>query len=402
MSNIQTAERTNGNLAVTVAGSTGAIVPTNKHLADRAIIRGDVNAAIERFAHYPDAVREGALWLRLFTQQKLNGEHALLWKLACALGLRDASGNNPSDQYWYQVVTGRYFKPGGDAKRLKVYIDAIRAHALRQERAGMIGFVETDNWTLFRDYVDSRRTFSSSCRVGAVEGLSGAQKTSCRKQYTALNNHRETVGFEAPARATRARVVQKLAELYQVAESKNVGGKEVEIERFLKSAVTIEVGEAKPRCIIIDNVQRLFRPNVQPDQQPVFNYLHELQDDIGFCLILMWVPSFTRVITSNDPYWAQWVGRIGGPDEILRLDQKLPRKDLLKFAREFRVVNDPEAYPLLKKWNATPWGCRVPVQKLEKARKLANAESSDEISVDHLRRVDSEPVIPPAGEEDEQ
>lgn len=385
---------------VTTRG-TSALVPVNKQAAERQHLRGDVNDALQRFSHYPDAIREDAIWLWLFTKTKLNGEHALLWKLACSLGLRDKSGNHPSDQYWYQVVSARYFRPGGDAKKLKEYIAALRSHATRLERSGLIGFVETENWKRFRDYVDARRTFDSSCRVGGVEGLTGAQKTACRTHYAALNNHRETVGLEAPGRATRSRVVQKLAELYQVAASMSTGQKEIEIERFLKSAVTIdEGGNGKPRCIIIDNVQRLLRPHTPPDQQPVFNYLHELQDDIGFTLILMWVPSFTRIITSNDPYWTQWIGRIGGPDEILRMDQRLPRKDLLKFAREFRVANDPAALPILQRWNATPWGCRVPVQKLEKARLLANAEDAEEIAVEHLQRVDTEPVIAPSGEED--
>lgn len=368
---------------------------TNTHLAERQHLRGDVNAALQRFSHYPESVREDAVWLWGFTKTKLNGEHALLWKLANAIGLKDASGKNPSDQYWYQVVSGRYFKPGGDAKRLKTYIAAFRAHAMRYEQSGMIGFVETENWKLFSDYVDSRRTFTSSCRVGGVEGLTGSQKTSCGKHYAALHNHRETVHLESPARATRARIVQKLAELYQVAEFKNIGGKEIEIERFLKSALTIDEngGNGKPRCIILDNVQRLFRPHVPPDQQPIFNYFHEMQDDIGFCLILTWVPSFTRIITSNDPYWTQWIGRMGGADEILRLDQKLPKRDLLTFARKFRVSDDAEALPLLRNWNASPWGIRILVQKLEKARRLANAEQSEEIQLGHLQRVHTEAIV---------
>lgn len=366
-----------------------------EYFEERQHLRGSVNEAAEKFAHYPPAIREDALWLRLFCQGRCNGEHAVLGKIARALGLRDASGKEPSDQYWYQVTTGRYFKPSGDVKAFARYVSAFRGYAQQQEVSGAIPHVETTNWHLIRDYIDSRRTFSSSCRVGGIEGLTGAQKTHCLKHYATLNNHRETVHIEAPARSTRPRLVQKLAEIYEVAMGLSIGEKEVEIERFLRSAASMDperAQERRPRTIIIDNVQRLFRPGVPPDQQPIFNYFHELQDDTGFCLILSWVPSFTKTILSDHPFWAQFVGRIGGPDEILRLEQKLDKKDLLAFARAFRVEDDARALPILRKWSGSTWGVRVLMVKLEKARRLATARRSKEIAVDHLEQVDLEAV----------
>ena len=364
-----------------------------KFAANHKTLRGDVNATSELFNHYPDAIRGDAEWLRFFCQTRCAGEHALLGKIAAAIGLKDRSGKVPSDQYWYQVVTGRYFKPGGDAGSFARYVAAIRGYSRQQEQSGLIGHQDTKNWKLFSDYVDSRRTFASSCRIGGVEGLTGSQKTWCGKRYASIHNHRETVHLEAPARSTRARVVQKLAELYEVAESKSTGGKEVEIERFLRAAGKIDPAtenERKPRTIIIDNVQRLFRPGVDPDQQPIFNYFHELQDDTGFCLILTWVPSFTKVIMGKEPFWAQFLGRMGGPDEILRLEQTLSKADLLKFARAVNVEDNAEALPILKRWAGTIWGIRILTIKLEKARRLATARGKDEVTVSHLQEVDLE------------
>lgn len=368
------------------------VVP-NKHLAERAHLLGSVNKSETLFDHYPESIRGDAGWLRHFCQSKLGGEHALLGKLARALGLKDNSGKDPSDQYWYQVVTGRYFKPAGNARQFAAYVSAIRGHARQLEQRGTIPHVDTRNWRLFRDYVDSRRSYGSSCRIGGVEGETGAQKTHLGKHYAALNNHRETIHLEAPARSTRSRLVAKVAELYQVRESLGTMEKELEIERFLRGQSTAAFdskGESRPRTIIIDNVQRLLRPNVQPDQQPIFNYFHELQDDTGFCLIMTWVPTFTRVITGNNAFWAQFVGRIGGQDEILRLEQSLNKKERADFAKAMNVEDDARADVFLKKWCTTIYGIRVFMLKLEKARRLATARGSKEIRVSHLEQVDLE------------
>lgn len=379
-----------------------AIAP-NRYLENRIMLRGDAVQATEKFAHYPQHVREDGIWLWFFVRTKCNGQHAVLAKIARTLGLKDRGGNEPSDQYWYQVSGGHYFKGGaGDASAFKRYVNAFRGYAQRMEERGVIPFVETKNWRLVRDYIDGRRSFSSSFRVGAIEGETGAQKTQCGKHYATLNNHRETIHMESPARPTRARLVQKWAEAYLVPESKSVGAKEIEIERFLKGAAVLDPETnqpGRPRCVIIDNVQRLFRPNVAPDQQPIFNYFHELQDDIGFTLIFTWVPTFRNIITAKDPFWAQFLGRIGGEDEILRLDQALPKSDILRFAREFAVADDAGAYPLLKKWSTSPWGIRVFMRKLERARALATARRSKEITVRHLEEVDLEGT--PAAADDE-
>ena len=378
--------------------------PSNKYVAGRKYLRGSINTDAELFNHYPESIREDARWLRFFCKDKCNGEHAILGRISRSLGLKDRTNKEPSDQYWYQVITGRYFTTGGDAGSFARYVSAFRGYARQQEQRGIIPHVDTYNWRLIRDYIDSRRTFSSSCRIGGIEGLSGSQKTWCGKHYASLHNHKETIHVEAPARATRSRLVSKVAELYQEPASASMAEKEVAIERFLKGATKInpDSSVSVPRTIIIDNVQRLLRPNVQPHQQPIFNYFHELQDDTGFCLILTWVPSFTKTITSGHPFWAQFVGRIGGPDEILRLNQALPKGDLLKFAREFKVADDRAALPILKNWSSTIWGIRVFNMKMEKARALATARGSKEITVSHLHQVDLEPVPAAALDEEDE
>ncbi|MDR2676200.1 MAG: ATP-binding protein [Opitutaceae bacterium] len=371
------------------------LAPTyNAYTAQRARLTGSAAKAEELFAHYPEEIRQDAVWLWHYVRAKCNDQHAMLGAIARSLGLKDRSGKDPSDQYWYQVVRGHYFKSGGDAGVFRRYVSAFRAHARAREESGAIPFVETRNWALVRDYIETRRRADAVCRFGGIEGETGAGKTAALKHYTVINNHCETVYLEAPARATRTRFIQKLSACYMVAMSAGIVQRELEIERFLSGTGT----DGRARAVVVDNVQRLFRPNTPPDQQPIFNYLHELQDDTGCCVILTWVPSFRRVITARDPFWAQFLGRIGGEDEILRLDQRPPRRDLAAIAREFAVADDARAWDHLKKWSGTQWGLRVLFHKLNTARLLATRRREKQITVAHLQAVDMEP-LPAADEE---
>jgi hypothetical protein len=98
------------------------------------------------------------------------------------------------------------------------------------------------------------------------------------------------------------------------------------------------------------------------------------------------------VITARDPFWAQFLGRIGGEDEILRPDQRMPRRDLAASAREFAVADDARAWEFLRKWSGTQWGLRVLFHKLNTARVLANRRREKQIGIAHLNAVNLEPV----------
>ncbi len=371
--------------------------PPSTYLAERKHLRGGAADIEQMFAHYPEEAREDAIWLAFFVRTRCNGEHAMLYRIARAIGLKDRNGKEPSDQYWYQVSRGKYFSGGGDVSAFKRYVAALRAHARRMNEAGTIPFVETKNWGLVNDYINSRRSASSSTRMGAIMGETGSQKTQCTGHYEVLNNHLETVRIEAPSRATRARLVHKLGARYLEAASSSIGEKELAIERFLKGTTVIDPetdAPQRPRCVIVDNVQRLLRPGIASDQLQVFNYIHELQEETGSTWIFTFVPTFYKTIGSNDPFWRQFLRRIGGPDEILQLQQSLPKRDVLAFAREFRVADDAAAYPILKKWASTQWGIGVFVHKLEKARMLANARRLHEIPASIMEVVDLEVATP--------
>jgi DNA transposition AAA+ family ATPase len=378
---------------------------SNGYVADRKYIRSNPVKAESLFTHYPEAVREDALWLWMFTKTRCNSEHALLGKIARSIGIKDRTGKDPSDQYWYQVVTGQYFKSGGSAQQFKLYVAAFRAHARSMDKSGMIPFIETKNWKLISNYIEARRSFNVSRRIGAIEGVTGSQKTFCEKQYASIHNHLETVHVESPARSTLPRMIQKLAAHYEFPMSATAGEKAVMLEQWLKGASMAQNGlerdTARPRCLILGNVQRLFRPNVQPDQQPIFNYLMEIQDDLGFTLILEWVPTFTKKVTGGDPFWNQLLARIGGEESILRLQPELPKADILKFAKAFKVANDAAAFPILKKWGTTKLGIRRLVYPLEDARQIANERGLDEIPASILQEVDLEPVTLSAEEQEE-
>jgi hypothetical protein len=171
----------------------------NAYTAARARLTGSAAKAEALFAHYPDAIRQDAVWLWHFVRTKCNDQHAMLGAIARSLGLKDRSGKEPSDQYWYQVVRGHYFKSGGDAGIFHRYVAAFRAHARAREEGGAVPFIETRNWTLIRDYIETRRAAGAVCRFGGIEGETGAGKASSLKHYNLLNNHCETVCPPAPA-----------------------------------------------------------------------------------------------------------------------------------------------------------------------------------------------------------
>jgi hypothetical protein len=359
-----------------------AVVPPREQ---RRFISGNLAKAETMFAHYPESVREDCLWLHAYTWRHLNKEHALLHKLAKSLGI-DVSAN-----YWYQVITGRYFQSGGDAKALKGYIERIKAEARKKEETGAIAFIENETWRRIRDYIDTRRAPDSVCRFGAIEGSTGCGKSWCLKHYAALNNHLRTVYLRAPARASRARIVHKLARSYMIPYEGNSARKEYLIEEIV----------SPDRCILIDDAQDLFSTHHDLEHQPVFTYLHELQEETGCTIIFSWVPTFRRTIESQSEFWAQFMGRIGGPEKILTLKQEPLRKDLLKFAAAFGVADDAAALPILRKWAGTRWGLRVLADRLRDARLLATKRRSREILVAHLEAIDCEPIRQPEADSDE-
>jgi hypothetical protein len=62
----------------------------------------------------------------------------MLGAIARSLGLKDRSGKEPSDQYWYQVVRGHYFKSGGDAGVFhKLNTARVFANRRREKQIGI-------------------------------------------------------------------------------------------------------------------------------------------------------------------------------------------------------------------------------------------------------------------------
>jgi hypothetical protein len=370
-SNDETATRGEGQIAL-------------KEHESRVSLKGNIATFDRLFVHYPDSVRDDSVWLRAYCATHCNGEHALIAKIAASLGIQQ------SDNYWYQVLTGRYFRPGGSAPKLKEFITQIRTWSLLRANEGKIPFVETRNWRRVKDYIDTRRDPGAIWKFGFIEGLTSSQKTECCKHYRDLNNHCKTIHIEAPAKATRNRFIHKLGKAYLMNASWTTARKELELE----TVVTAE------RTIIVDNVQRLFRPDVKPDQQPIFNFLHELQDDTECTVIFTWVPTFRKTITAEEPFWRQFLARGGGEDQILKLDQRLIKSDIIGFAKAYQVANDAAAFPILKGWSETSMGVRAFKGRLHLARLLATSRRQKEISVDCLREVENEPLAMQCDQED--
>jgi hypothetical protein len=347
----------------------------------RLTVRRDLGTFETSIAQYPEAVKPGAAWLYQYMMQKCNGAPAIV---AAQLRKIDPKTYPNREQYIYQVTTGRYFKHSKGEKAIAVFLDiiaALRRHEMLAEQTGRIAFnEELSSWIDLKNYIDRKRARETVCKFGAIEGDTGTGKTKGTKHYQLLNNHGSTVRFEAPSTPSLPRFLVKLGACYNILPGVRTH------ERVTK----IEENVNETRTIIVENVQRLYNVKTGP-YQPIFSYLQELQDDTDCTIILTWTPVFRNELLrgKDHKFFEQFVSRIGGIDDVLSLDRRLPKKDLASIAEQFEVDDFAACYPLLNGWALQPGPLRMVYSRLQKAKVLARGKV---VTLDHLEAVDCEPV----------
>jgi len=153
-----------------------------------------------------------------------------------------------------------------------------------------------------------------------------------------------------------------------------------------RARITENVNETK--CIFVDNIQRLYKPNAGWNQ-PIFNYLQKLQDDTNCTIILMCVPEFELTLRSGreSGYFEQFEGRCGGKDEFLVFPEWTPREDIIRIAAAFKLVDPERHIGLLEKLSRERGRIRVLFNVLQKAKRRAERESSRQLRIGHIRAV---------------
>jgi len=155
------------------------------------------------------------------------------------------------------------------------------------------------------------------------------------------------------------------------------------------------------RCIIIDNAQRLYDER-RGSVQPCFNYLLELQDDTRCTIILSFTEEFLKedlTAGAAKDYFEQFIGRMGGLDNVLRLPEWTTAADLRVIARAFGLESGKGAMEYLHKWSRTRGRVRIVFDKLQIAQEFAKADGRQRITLADLAEADT--YVPPSTGADE-
>lgn len=372
---------TQGETSPTVHGGAKGKSFLNKSQAD-----------LERaIAHYPDNAREATIWVQGLCREVYKGNIELLRAEAMKLG-HDYSGS-----YWGNVLNGHYFKIkrgriDGSVTGWLDLVDALKKHNEQAVATGKMLFVETPTYRCFYDFITEHRAPGASCKFGGITGPTGSQKSECLKYYRVLHNHAQTVYFEAPARKSLVAFQRKLAAQYGAPIRSNTSAQEDEIRRNVTA----------DRCIIVDNAQRCYFPG-RGNDQPIFDYLLELQDDTKCAVILCFTEDFAKGDLSTGRaknYFEQFIGRMGGWEDVLRLPEYTPKSDLRVIAKAFGLEPGEKAMDYLTKWSRLPGRVRLVFHRLKRARSFAQLDGRNRINLSDMAEADT--YIPPAVGEDSE
>lgn len=366
-------------LEIEVSAETEATLSTAQTTRSVSRMRRSVGDYERGIAHYPDPIRERVRWLIGYWLDECLGSNTGLRAIACK------AGHDKSEEYYYNLIGGYNFKTstgtwkeGGKAwgEFLEIY-EAIKRYAEQAARQGRMTFVETPTYRCIHDFITARRSLNAVCKIGGITGPTGGQKTAALKQYALLNNHGAVIRIEAPA-CPRVGVLQrKIADKYHIPATRLIynAGRE--------AAIREQVNET--RTIIIDNAQRLYVPGKGSDQ-PCFNWLLELQEDTECTLILSFTTDFTDVLTAGRAkgYFEQFIGRMGGAQDLLRLPDYTPASDLRVIAKAFGLQDGKGAMDYLHRWSRADGRIRIVFSRLQRAKEFAKLDGRDRITLADL------------------
>jgi hypothetical protein len=374
------------------------MAPAVAQTAQKSSFLNKSQADLERsIAHYPETAREATIWAQGFCREECKGNIQLFRSISEKLGFKY------SQSYFYNILYGHYFKTkkstdgktriDGNVGAWLEIVEALRKHDQTNTAAGKLGFIETPTYRCIYNFITERRARGAACKWGGITGPTGAQKSECAKYYKLLHNHGRTVYLEAPARKSLGAFQRKLATQYGAPIRSTTNAQEAEIRD--------NVNEEK--CIIVDNAQRLYIPG-RGNAQPIFDYLLELQDDTGCCVILFFTEDFVNGDLSGGRaknYFEQFIGRLGGFDDILRLPKFTPIADLKVIARAYGLEPGTGAMEYLTKWSRLDGRVRLVFHRLNRAKQFAQLDGRNRINLDDMAEANS--YIPSAiGEESEE
>lgn len=383
---------------VVVRDESTALAPFKEKVPPRTFLEKSAADLEHMVAHYPEPARTETIWTQGFCREACQGNLELLRAIAEKLGYSYSRAyfNNVLQGYYFRLRKPREGQKGtsrieGNPAAWCEIVAALRKHDREMTTQGKLGFIETPTYRFVRSFILEHWAPGAVCKFGGITGPTGAQKSAIFKYLRLLNNHGKMVHFEAPARPSIVAFQRKLAAQYHAKIGNNASAR----EESIRENVTAE------KCIIIDNVQRLYHPHAGADQ-PVFNYLLELQDDTGATFILSFTDDFFRDdLTAGRAkgYFEQFLGRMGGLSDILRLPAHTPEPDLRAIARAYHLHDGTGALEYLERWSRIDGRIRIVFARLNRAQKFAQLDDRDRITLADLEGADT--YQPPSVADDE-
>ncbi len=333
---------------------------------------------------YPEELREPLQWLfGYFVSECASSRPRLAAKLT-------AVGHSYDQSYIYKLFNGDLKFSADSTRSLENWLAAIEALQLYtkgEARRGKFPPIETETMRIIRDSLDAVRTRDRVCKWLIMSAETGRGKTYCLNQYRIENNHGQTVHLEAPAFPKINHLVHLIYKQFCTGHGRTFHEKE--------EALLNEVTEDK--LIIIDNAQRLYKPNGGSRRQDCFSFLQKLQDETNCAICLVFVKDVQTEFYSLEEmlrgeakgFFKQFVGRIGGIHRIIHLPAKTSDADLLKFAKAagYTAPVATRLLPILRHLDTQEGNIRVLMQSLQDAMLIARAEGRPISPLDLLEHI---------------
>lgn len=354
---------------------------SQKHV-DTLVRTGKSLAQLEAdIAHYPEPIRTEVRWLQGFFLERCNNNAESL--RACAAKLN----HDKSREYFRNLICGDYFTSktnkwieGGRAwSEFLEMIASLRRHDQLVARTGKLSFVQTPTYHCIANFITTLRAPSAVCRIGGIIAPTGGQTSESFKFYWPLNNHGTVIHVEAPGDGRLTKLKAKILNAYHVGVTAIARRPDLELD--------LQINES--RTLIIDNAQALYVRGRGSDQ-PAFNWIREIYDDKRPTIILKFTEEFLQDLTGNAAkgYFEQFIGRMGGMSNLLRLPDFAPKEDLKCIAHHFKLA--PSAIDdFLHKWSRQPGRIRIVFNKIQQAQEFARLDGRTRITLDDLAEADT-------------
>lgn len=334
---------------------------------------------MERHAEMlPQEMQADFLWLGAFFRDVCGRSLAVLEERCTKLGIKTERTN------WSKILRGKWNRDSNNnltaapvlsVQRFLKEVGLLRKDEQLRAMAGKVPFVMTPSAQRMFNYFDLKRAPDRVNRFGVTIGPTGSQKTATAKEYCRLNNHGTCVWLEAPENGSMKEFLTRLAEKYGIGNTQAYD--------YIRARIFESVSESK--TIIVDNVQRLYKPKNGGDQ-PVFSFLQRLQDERGCTVILMITPTFEKTLTAGmaQGFFEQFEGRAGGRETFLRLPEYAPDEDVLAIAKGFGLRQAESHVEELAKIAHQPGRIRRLFEVLQDA-KIASEAGKEQLTIAHVR-----------------